>query len=82
MMKTGKGKEMLAIRAPVSRAVVGAILTLAHTLGLRVVTEGVERRSQFEIVRRLGADLVQGYLISRPLPANSVVKLFDSTCPW
>ncbi len=62
-----------------SRAVVGAILTLAHTLGLHVVAEGVERRSQLEIVRNLGADFVQGFLISRPLPAHAVVKLFPAT---
>lgn len=48
-------------------AVALAILSLAKGLGLRVVAEGVESRDQLVFFRRYNCDLVQGYLISRPL---------------
>jgi EAL domain-containing protein (putative c-di-GMP-specific phosphodiesterase class I)/CheY-like chemotaxis protein len=45
----------------------GAIET-AKKLGLKVVVEGVETPEELELVRRLGGDLVQGYLVSKPIP--------------
>ena len=49
---------------------VGGVLTLAETLGLRVVAEGVEDEVQVQALRRLGCGLGQGYLFSRPLSAE------------
>jgi diguanylate cyclase (GGDEF)-like protein len=54
------------------REIVGAIIRLAHVLGLDVVAEGVERQEQLEELRTLGCDYVQGFFISRPLPAEEV----------
>ncbi|WP_028622457.1 putative bifunctional diguanylate cyclase/phosphodiesterase [Pseudomonas sp. Ant30-3] len=48
--------------------IVQAIIAMAHTLNLRVVTEGVETIEQFEFLERNGCDFVQGYLLSRPVP--------------
>jgi len=53
--------------APRSTAVVSAIVAMAAALGLRTVAEGVEREEQLEAVRGLGVDLVQGYLLARPV---------------
>jgi diguanylate cyclase (GGDEF)-like protein/PAS domain S-box-containing protein len=51
-----------------SRTVVTMIVTLAKTLRLRVIAEGVETEAQADILRGLGCEEMQGYLISRPQP--------------
>ena len=51
-----------------SRLIVQSIAGLAHGLGLIATAEGVETTDQLRIVRELGCDLVQGYLISQPIP--------------
>lgn len=48
-------------------AIIRAIVTLAQQLGLRVVAEGVETKEEFDLLRRLGCDLVQGYLFAKPM---------------
>ena len=48
-------------------AVTQAIIALSHSLGLRVIAEGVETVAQFEYLRSHGCEEAQGYLISRPL---------------
>ncbi|NNJ94202.1 MAG: EAL domain-containing protein [Halobacteria archaeon] len=55
--------------------IVGAITALAHTLGLRVVVEGIETESQLGIVISRQCDVIQGFLFSRPLPADELVHL-------
>lgn len=54
---------------------VRAIIGLAHTFGMDVVAEGVETEEQLRILRSLDCDRVQGYLFSRPLPAEQVKQL-------
>ena len=50
-------------------AIVTSTIALGRNLGLRVVAEGVETESVMDELRRLGCDLVQGYHVSRPVPA-------------
>jgi diguanylate cyclase (GGDEF)-like protein len=57
---------------PADRAVVRAVVDIAHTLGMRVVAEGVEQEDQQGILRALGVDEVQGYLHARPMAALDV----------
>ncbi|MNY54931.1 Oxygen sensor protein DosP [compost metagenome] len=57
---------------------VRAIIELSHNLGLRVVSEGVELKEQFDLLCNLGSDELQGYFISRPLPAPSLVDFISS----
>ncbi len=52
-----------------------AVVRLAKELGLRVIGEGVERDCQLDILRRLGCQLVQGYLLSPPRPAAAFDEL-------
>jgi EAL domain-containing protein (putative c-di-GMP-specific phosphodiesterase class I) len=56
-------------------AIVGACISLARTLGLRVVAEGVETAEQCERLRKLGCHDYQGYYIARPMPATALEKL-------
>jgi diguanylate cyclase (GGDEF)-like protein len=54
--------------------IVAALINMAHTLRKEVVAEGVEREDQVEFLRGLGCEKVQGYLYSRPLPANEIAR--------
>ena len=48
--------------------IVEAVLSMAHTLGLQVVAEGVETAAQLNTLRQGGCDIIQGYFFSRPVP--------------
>jgi len=52
--------------------ITSAIINLAHNLGIQVVAEGVETTSQLNFLRQHGCDVAQGYLISRPIPADQL----------
>ncbi|MBY0467965.1 MAG: EAL domain-containing protein, partial [Burkholderiaceae bacterium] len=56
---------------PTDWAITKAIIGLGHTLGLRVVAEGVERGQEAEWLRDAGCDELQGYLFSRPMAAEA-----------
>ncbi|MCD6282452.1 EAL domain-containing protein [bacterium] len=55
-------------------AIVAGTIVLARSLGLSVVVEGVENEGQFAFVRNKGANVVQGFLFSRPLPPDETEK--------
>ena len=55
-------------------AIVQALVVLSRSLGMRVVAEGVESAEQLEELRRLGCHSYQGYLCSRPLPAEGFIE--------
>ena len=58
-----------------AHAIIRAITTLAAALGIETLAEGVELESTMDALRREGCDLIQGYLISRPVPASAVAGL-------
>ncbi|MDO8127645.1 MAG: EAL domain-containing protein [Candidatus Brocadiales bacterium] len=60
---------------PNDAAIVTAIITMAHKLGLAVVAEGVETVAQLEFLRSLECDEIQGYLFSKPVPAEEFEKM-------
>ena len=55
-----------------------ATIGLAHSLGLKVVAEGVETQAQLDYLRRLGCDMVQGFLFSQAVPAGQVIDFISS----
>lgn len=57
-------------------AITHAIITMAHTLNLRTTAEGAEEQAQRDLLTRLGCDELQGYLISRPIPAAEMEAKF------
>jgi len=57
--------------------IVGAIVHLAHSLGFRVVAEGVESSGQLAALRAHGCDEVQGFLFGRPLPPETMAPRFS-----
>jgi len=57
------------------RTIVSAIVAMAHSLGLRVVAEGVETEEQLAILQNLQCDEIQGFLFSRPIPREEVTEL-------
>lgn len=60
----GHGRELLK-----------AILNIGHVLSLVTVAEGIEQQTQLETARQLGCNLAQGYLFSRPVPADQAKQL-------
>ena len=54
-----------------SRAICQSIIALGRGLGIRVLAEGVERREEYEWLRRHGCDHFQGYYFGRPMPGDA-----------
>jgi EAL domain-containing protein (putative c-di-GMP-specific phosphodiesterase class I) len=54
---------------PDDAAIAGAIVAMAHSLGLSVVAEGVEKEEQADLLATLGCNQVQGYYYARPMAA-------------
>ncbi len=56
-------------------ALTSAIIAMAHSLGIAVVAEGVEKQGQFDLLRERGCDLAQGYWLGYPLNESEFVQL-------
>ncbi len=68
-------------REPHEAAIVKAIVSLAHDLGMEVVAEGVETRAQVAALRALRCGRGQGFLFAEPLPADQAERLLTSGLP-
>ncbi len=59
-------------------AIVNAIIALGHSLGMKVIAEGVETVEQLDYLRKMECNEMQGYLFSRPVPADEMTRLLQS----
>jgi diguanylate cyclase len=64
-----------------ARTIVHTIVQMAHTLGMRVVAEGVETESQRDILVALDCDELQGYLFAKPMTAGAIALWADDDRP-
>jgi diguanylate cyclase (GGDEF)-like protein len=62
-------------------ALAGAIIAMVHSLGLRVVAEGVETSEQADFLRERGCDELQGFLFSPAVPAEAFAQFLDAETP-
>jgi diguanylate cyclase (GGDEF)-like protein len=62
----------------VARNLTSSVISLAKTLNLAVVVEGIESEGQLEILEALGCDFAQGYLLGRPMSADDVVSVLQA----
>jgi len=60
------------------QAISKAIIDLGHTLGLKVIAEGVELHEHITLLQALGCDEVQGYFIAKPLVENELIEFMTS----
>jgi EAL domain-containing protein (putative c-di-GMP-specific phosphodiesterase class I) len=66
-------KDMM--RNPEDRAIVDAIIGMAHAMGMEVLAEGVEQADQLQYLRSKGCNKAQGYLFGKPLPVEEFKAL-------
>jgi polar amino acid transport system substrate-binding protein len=55
--------------------IVKAMIELGHTLGMKIVVEGIETEKMFTMIADLGSDFIQGYYFFKPLPVFEFQKL-------
>ncbi|EAW37290.1 EAL domain-containing response regulator [Lyngbya sp. PCC 8106] len=63
---------------PKNKIIVEAVIKMAHQLNLEVVAEGVETTAELHVLRQYQCDIIQGYLFSRPIPAQEFQALVES----
>jgi len=61
-------------------SLVTAIIQMARSLNLRTVAEGVETKEQWNLLKRMGCDLIQGYYLSRPMAAEDALRWQQHRC--
>jgi diguanylate cyclase (GGDEF)-like protein/PAS domain S-box-containing protein len=61
--------------------IIGAIVSMSHCMGLRVVAEGVETRAQLGLLRNMDCDEIQGYLLAKPMPVEAATQFLRQHKP-
>jgi EAL domain-containing protein (putative c-di-GMP-specific phosphodiesterase class I) len=66
---------------PVKQRVIGSMASLCREFGIMVVAEGIETPAERDIVVSLGCDLIQGFLLGRPMELEAVVAAHEGRAP-
>lgn len=56
------------------RVIVQTTINMCHSLGYQIVAEGVEDEATAKLLKEMGCDMIQGYLLSRPLPLENMLS--------
>ena len=74
-LKIDRSFIITMLKDPAIMTLVSTIISMAHSLRLKVVAEGVDAEEQADELDRLGCDQLQGYLFSKPLPFDDMTAL-------
>ncbi len=77
-LKLDKSFVLRMLEDPGARSIVRTTIDLAHSLGLRLIAEGVETEAHLRELAWQGCDVAQGYYLSRPIPATELQKWINS----
>ncbi len=61
-----------------TESIVKTVIELAHNLGMKTIAEGVETKEQLELLKDLGCDNIQGYLLAKPMPFEDLLAFIKS----
>lgn len=79
-LKIDRSFIITMLEEPHTMTLVATVISMAHSLGLKVVAEGVETEAQAAVLQRHGCDEMQGYLFSRPLPMEQLTDMLLKEC--
>jgi EAL domain-containing protein (putative c-di-GMP-specific phosphodiesterase class I) len=77
ILKIDRSFVITMLNEPDTMTLVQTIISLAHSLRLKVVAEGVDAEEQAKVLRLLRCDQMQGYLFSKPVPAEALIRLLE-----
>ena len=60
------------------KIMIAQLIELAHQMDIKVIAEGVEKEKQFNLLKTMRCDFVQGYYLSRPLEPDTVVQFYKT----
>ena len=60
-----------------NQVIIKAIIAMGHSLGIKIIAEGIETEKQFNLLRELGADEGQGFYFSPPVPEDQFLSLLN-----
>lgn len=67
-------------KTPKSKVIIASIVDLAKKLGIHTLAEGVETEDQYEYLKRIGCELIQGYYFAKPMPIEDYHNKRDALC--
>ena len=77
-MKTDRSILLAAERDPRAAAILESVIQLGRSLGMHVLTEGIETPEQEALLRRLGCAYGQGYLYAKPMPQEEFERFLET----
>ena len=76
VVKLDRGFTVRALKNEFERTLMGSIIQLVHSLGLKICVEGVETEEELSYIRALGPDYIQGFFYGRPCPEEEFIESF------